>query len=214
MKDIQILNLEGESVGKETIDLGDESIHTDLLHRYVTAFLANQRQGNADTKRRSEVSGSGRKPWRQKGTGRARVGEIRTPIWRHGGIVFGPHPRSYRQDLPKKMKERALQDALKSRILNDTLFLFEIGDNLTKPATSQFAAFIKKAGFSGKTLLFVVNKEDANRIAIIKSIRNIPCADYCYADQLSPYSILRNEILVAQREIFNCLKNTVGVSNE
>ena len=214
MKEISVLNLNGELVGKESIELDTDKINADILHRYVVAYLANQRQGNASTKTRGEVSGGGRKPWRQKGTGRARVGSTRNPIWRHGGIVFGPRRnRDYSQRLPGKMKTRALKDAMKTRILDDKLFLLSIASGITEPRTRIFTDFLKKAGFTGK-ILMVLDKNNTGRLAIVKSLRNIDRLEYCYADQINPYEILVSDVVVAQAEIFPLIKKiSLGASD-
>jgi large subunit ribosomal protein L4 len=215
MKEIPVLDMNGQHIGKETLEIDTTcGVNADILHRYVVAYLANQRQGNASTKTRGEVSGSGRKPWRQKGTGRARVGSTRNPVWRHGGIVFGPKKnRDYRQDLPEKMKRRALQDALKSRIVEDRMMLLEMALASDSPSTKVFTLFLKKAGFGKAKILFVLDKKDARRMALVKSLRNIANTEYCYADQLNPYGVLRNDLLIAQKEAFPQLKQSLGVAH-
>ena len=105
--------------------LFDGTVNEDVLHRAVVTFLANQRQGTAQTKTRANVSGGNQKPWRQKGTGRARQGSTRAPHWRHGGIVFGPHPRDYRLGIPKKMRQLAKKSALNARAREDALFVVD-----------------------------------------------------------------------------------------
>ncbi|HHY92606.1 MAG TPA: 50S ribosomal protein L4, partial [Firmicutes bacterium] len=118
MPRVPVYNLKGETVGE--IELSDSvfavPMNSGLIHQAVVRHLANQRLGTADTKTRAEVSGGGRKPWRQKGTGRARQGSTRSPLWRHGGVVFGPHPRSYAQDMPRKMRRLALKVALSEKL--------------------------------------------------------------------------------------------------
>ncbi|MGB9825589.1 MAG: 50S ribosomal protein L4, partial [Desulfofundulus sp.] len=123
MPRVPVYNLLGEAVGE--IELSDNvfavPMNSALIHQAVVRHLANRRRGTADTKTRAEVSGGGRKPWRQKGTGRARHGSIRSPLWRHGGVVFGPHPRSYAQDMPRKMRRLALKMALSEKLRNGEL---------------------------------------------------------------------------------------------
>ncbi len=207
IKEIPVFNIEGEKIGIESVQLQDIKPNLDIIHRYVVAYLANQRQGTASTKTRAEVSGSGRKPWRQKGTGRARVDSIRTPIWRHGGIVFGPKPRDYNQRLPEKMKKLALRDSLFSAIEGDGFVILEIPDNIEKPKTKIFANFIGKAGLADKKVLFILNRNFAERDKVIRSIRNIENVSYCYAEQINPYLILTHDRIVAQKEIFPYLKD-------
>src|SRR5881296_4063843 len=127
MATVEIKNLNNEVVG--TLDLADEvfngPINEGLMHQAVKQYLASQRSGTHKTKTRAEVSGSGRKPWRQKGTGRARVGEIRNPLWRKGGTVFGPQPRSYEYQLPKKVEKGALRAALTQKLRDGEVTVVE-----------------------------------------------------------------------------------------
>lgn len=208
MKEIPVYNLVGEKVGSENIQIENFKPNMDVLHKYVVAFLANQRQGNASTKTRSEVSGSGRKPWRQKGTGRSRVGSIRSPVWRHGGIVFGPKNRDFSQRLPKKMKQIALKDALKTRILEDKLILINISsDEIKQPKTKIFFGFLKKIGLSRNQVLIVLDKNFQSRNQVIRCIRNIENVSYCYVDQINGYVILTHDCIIAQSEVFHLLTN-------
>src|SRR5258705_12109880 len=119
------------------------TVNEHVLHRAVVTYLANQRQGTSDTKTRSEVSGGNQKPWRQKGTGRARQGSTRSPHWRHGGVVFGPHPRDYRLGIPKKVRQLAKKSALNARAREEALF---VGDALAyeKPKTKLCGGLLVK----------------------------------------------------------------------
>ncbi|MCL5409143.1 MAG: 50S ribosomal protein L4, partial [Candidatus Omnitrophica bacterium] len=173
IKEIAVFSLDGEKIGKEIFDINEkEKINKDVLYRYVVGYLANQRQGTVSVKTKGDVSGSGKKPWRQKGTGRARVGTTRNPVWRHGGVAFGPKPRDYRQFLPRKMKEKALRDALFSRILDEKFCLVSISPEISRPKTRIFSDFIKKAGFSDIRILFVLDKSNEKKLTILKSLRN------------------------------------------
>src|SRR5213075_3165902 len=125
--------------------LFDGTVNEDVLHRAVITFLSNQRQGTSDTKTRSEISGGNQKPWRQKGTGRARQGSTRAPHWRHGGIVFGPHPRDYRLGIPKKMRQLAKKSALNARAREQALFVVDALE-YQKPRTKDLAALLGKLG--------------------------------------------------------------------
>ncbi len=211
MKEIPIYNLAGDKLGSETINIEQFKPNIDVIHRYVIAFLANQRQGNASSKTRSDVSGSGRKPWRQKGTGRARVGSIRTPVWRHGGVVFGPHNRDYTQRLPRKMKNIAIRDVLKTRILEDKLILVNIPtQDISQPKTKIFSSFFKKLGLLDNQVLIVLDKKFQNRNEVVKSIRNLKNVSYCYVDQINPYIVLTHDCIVAQSDVFSFLTNICG----
>jgi len=209
MKKISIYNMTGEIIGEESLpeELVGGSPNQDVIYYYIKAYLANQRQGTVSTKTRGAVSGSGKKPWRQKGTGRARVGSIRTPLWRHGGVVFGPKPRVYRQSIPKKVKRLALKEALKCKIQEDCLALF-IPEQIEVPKTKVFAEFLKKTGYAGKKVLFVINKE--KNTTMVKSLRNIDSITYNFPDRLNAYTILNADRVIIDKEIFNVIKDFLG----
>src|SRR5947207_5924129 len=162
MASVDIKNLNNEVVGQ--LELADAvfaaPVNVGLMHQAVKQYLASNRAGTHKTKTRAEVSGSGRKPWRQKGTGRARVGEIRNPLWRKGGTVFGPQPRDYEYHLPRKMFRAALKSALAFKLKQNQLNVidaFSLENHKTKP----FAQALVKLGFDRKVLL-VDNKENVN----------------------------------------------------
>src|SRR5918992_6046907 len=158
---IDVVNAENKKVG--SVDLNDDvfggRIKADLIHESVVRANAAERRGTHMTKNRALVSGSGKKPWRQKGTGRARVGEIRNPLWRKGGTVFGPQPRSYAFELPKKVRRGALRAALAAKAQDGALIVI---DRLTSEdrKTKSSAEFLKRLGVTGKTLLIDVQPED------------------------------------------------------
>src|ERR1043166_7535424 len=158
-----VVNSDNKKVG--TIDVNDEvfggKVNADLIWESVVHANAADRRGTHMTKNRALVSGSGKKPWRQKGTGRARVGEIRNPLWRHGGTVFGPQPRSYDYALPKKVKLGALRAALAAKLADGTLTVVDKLDAGSEKKTKATAALFKKLGASGKTLVIDVNHDDA-----------------------------------------------------
>jgi large subunit ribosomal protein L4 len=155
---IDVVNSNRETVG--SLDLKDEvfggRVKTDLIWEAVVHENAAKRRGTHMTKNRALVSGSGKKPWRQKGTGRARVGEIRNPLWRHGGTVFGPQPRSYDYALPRKVKLGALRQALAAKLAEGTLVVVDALGTESKK-TKDTAAMLKKLGAAGKTLVIDVN---------------------------------------------------------
>lgn len=197
MPKVALYNTQGEQVGE--IELADSvfavEVNEAAMHQAVLAFLANRRLGTAATKTRTEVSGGGRKPWRQKGTGRARHGSIRSPIWRGGGIVFGPHPRSYRMTLPKKIKRLALKSALTSKVNDGALIVL---DRLVMdiPKTREMAAVLGNLK-TGRKVLIVTEAPQEN---VIKSARNIPGVKTVNADQLNVYDILNTDNLVITRD--------------
>jgi len=165
--------------------LFEGEVNEALLHQAVVAYLANQRQGTVNTKERSDVSGGGRKPYRQKGTGRARAGTIRSPIFRGGGTVHGPHPRDYRQKMNKKMRRAALKSALVSRTRDSGIVVIK-GLEFAEPRTKAFAGILKNMDAGDKTL-FVLEKTDVNTV---KSARNISGVRVTTATNVNPYELV------------------------
>src|SRR5258708_2200099 len=154
--------------------LFDGTVNRDVMHQAVVTFLANQRQGTHDTKTRSEVSGGNQKPWRQKGTGRARQGSTRAPHWRHGGVAFGPHPRDYRLGIPKKVRQLAKKSALNQRAQEGRLMVV---DPLAfeKPKTKALVELLGKLGVAEQKVLLLTASDDAARAAnVYLSGRNLP----------------------------------------
>ena len=174
--------------------LFDGTVNQDVLHRAVITFLSNQRQGTSDTRTRSEVSGGNQKPWRQKGTGRARQGSTRAPHWRHGGITHGPHPRSYRLAIPKKMRQLAKKSALNARAREGALVLVD-ALAYEKPKTKDLAALIGKLGFEGKKVL-VLTAADAHNVYL--SGRNIPDVHVMRFADATAYEILWAQTVVVE----------------
>ncbi len=156
-----------------------------LVHSAVVAYLANQRQGTHATKTRGLVSGGGKKPWRQKHTGRARSGSSRSPIWRGGGTVFGPQPRDYSIALPKTMRRTALFKALTMKLADGEISVVD-GITMEKARTREIAAILRNMGLLGKKVLLVLPEKDEN---VYLSIRNIPTAGVVRANDLNAYQI-------------------------
>jgi large subunit ribosomal protein L4 len=156
-----------------------------VVHTAVVSYLANQRQGTHSTKTRGLVSGGGKKPWRQKKTGRARHGSIRSPIWKGGGIVFGPHPRDYYINLPKRMKKTALYKALTMKYADGEISIIE-SLKLDSPKTKKFLDILKNLGLENKTTLVVLSENDRN---IILASRNIPESDVIKVSELNAYHV-------------------------
>lgn len=182
-----LYNAEGKRTGD--VDLRDDifgvPIKDDILHQAVVRHLANQRAGTAAAKTRGEVSGGGRKPWRQKGTGRARVGSIRSPLWRGGGITFGPRPRSYKQAMPRKMRRLALKSALSARVGEGDLVVIE-ELQLPAPKTKEAVRLLESLEAAGNILL-VIREEQRD---LMLATRNIPGVCLKLADHLSAYDVL------------------------
>ncbi|HRR96583.1 MAG TPA: 50S ribosomal protein L4 [Candidatus Ratteibacteria bacterium] len=213
MRKIPIYNINAEIVGEEEIEIENEKINKDVLYYYVNAYLTNQRKGTASTKTRGDVSGGGKKPWRQKGTGRARVGSIRNPIWKGGGVVFGPKPKEYKVRLPKKIKRMALIEAIKDKIIEDRFLLIEMS-NLNEIKTKNVYNFLKKIGSNKEKILFILNKGDVNKEVIIKSIRNIDTIEYDYSDKINAYEILKvDKVFLDDKNIFEVIKKTLEKEN-
>jgi large subunit ribosomal protein L4 len=180
-----------ENDGREagTVDLPASlfaaEINEAVVHDAIVTYLANQRQGTVNTKERSDVRGGGRKPYRQKGTGRARAGTTRSPIWRGGGTVFGPHPRDHNRKLPRKVKRLALRSSLTARA-NDGDILVVKSLKFDEPRTKLFAGMLKNMNVAGKTLV-VLNEADT---ATIKSARNIAGVRVTLADMVTTYDVV------------------------
>jgi large subunit ribosomal protein L4 len=174
--------------------LFDGTVNEDVLHRAVITFLSNQRQGTSDTKTRAEVSGGNVKPWRQKGTGRARQGSTRAPHWRHGGIAHGPHPRSYRLGIPKKMRQLAKKSALNARAREGALVMVD-ALAYEKPKTKDFAALLGKFGASEKKVLVLTAGDSPN---VYLSGRNIPDVRVMRFADATAYEILWAETVVVE----------------
>ena len=197
MPKVALYNIQGDKVGE--IELSDEvfgvEIRPDIMHRAVLSYLANQRLGTASTLTRAEVSGGGRKPWRQKGTGRAMHGSIRSPIWRKGGIVFGPKPRSFSMKMPKKLKRFALKSALSAKTKENELILL---DSLTMeaPKTKQMVSILSNLKVDKKSLIVIADKDEN----VVKSARNIPGVKTTYVNTLNVYDILNHDYLIMTQE--------------
>ncbi len=198
MTKIGVFNTTGKEVEKIDLDAAvfDGKVNNELMHQAVTTYLANQRMGLASTKTRGEVSGAGKKPWRQKGTGRARVGSIRSPLWRGGGITFGPKPRSYRKDFPKKMKVMALKSALNAKLKDDQIVVLDKID-LKSNKTKDFFGILQKLKVDNQKVRVVVKKMEAN---LKLSSRNITNAFLDSSKDLSTYQALNCKKLVITKE--------------
>ena len=191
-----VFNMAGEQVG--TIELSEAVFgiepNTALLHAAVKNYLANQRQGTQSALTRAEVSGGGIKPWRQKGTGRARAGSTRAPQFTHGGIVFAPKPRDYSYSLNKKEKRAALKSALSDKAANNAIVVVE-GLEMNEIKTSVFAKFLNKVGATKKAMV-ITNGVNEN---VYKSARNIAGVTVTTADILSTYEIMNSNVLVVDK---------------
>jgi large subunit ribosomal protein L4 len=204
---IDVVNSDNEKVG--SVDLSDElfggRVKTDLIHESVVRANAADRRGTHATKTRAMVSGSGKKPWRQKGTGRARVGEIRNPLWRKGGTVFGPQPRSYEYQLPKKVEKGALRAALTQKLRDGEVTVVDalsVGEIKTKAAVEM----LRRLGVDGKALLVDVKPEDKLSL----SVRNIEGVRVLASNRVSARDIVNSRRVVLTRAAIEKLQEVLG----
>ena len=196
MANVSVYNIEGQEVGK--MDLNDAifgvEINEHLVHLAVVQHLANKRQGTQKAKTRAEVSGGGRKPWRQKGTGHARQGSTRSPQWTHGGVVFAPTPRDYSFKLNKKEKRIALKSALTSKVQDGKVMVLD-ELKLDEIKTKKFQEVL--TNLNAKKALVVIKENDKN---IVLSARNIPDAQTIVADSINVYDIMKAGTVVLTKD--------------
>ena len=197
---LPVYNSEGKEVDSIKLNVGvfDGSQNLDCLHQAILGYQANQRKGLASTKTRGEVSGGGKKPWKQKGTGRARVGSTRSPLWRHGGVVFGPHPRDFSYEIPQKIKALALKTSLNVK-LNENNFMildeFKVSEPKTKQAVGVFSnlkLFSAKEKKS-KKILFLTHKLDAQ---LKRTLKNISFLTVDLASDCHAYEVMNSQKLL------------------
>jgi large subunit ribosomal protein L4 len=197
MPKIAVLDMSGNEVG--TVDLPESVFGIDpnmsVMHDVVVNHLANRRQGTQSALTRAEVAGGGRKPWRQKGTGHARQGSIRSPQWRHGGIVFAPKPRSYRYVLNKKVRRLAMKSAFSSKLLDSSIIVLD-SIQMEEYKTKSVANILSAIGVNEKALIILPENEDK----IVKSARNIPGVKTSQINGLNVYDILNAKKLVILKD--------------
>ena len=196
MPKAKLVNMAGEQIGEYELSeavFGIEPNKT-VLHSSVVNYLANQRQGTQSALTKGEVSYTTKKPWRQKGTGRARAGYAGSPVWRHGGVAFAPKPRDYSYSLTKKTKRLALKSALSGKAADEALVVVD-GLHMDEIKTKSFKSFLDKAGIAGKALVITENVDEN----VLKSARNIEGVSVTTATILSPYTILCGGTLVVDK---------------
>ena len=198
MSAIKVLNMAGAEVG--TVELNDSIFgiepNTAVVHEVVKNHLANCRQGTQSALTRAEVSGGGKKPWRQKGTGHARQGSTRAPQWTHGGIVFAPKPRSYSYVLNKKVKRLAMKSALSAKAAAGEIIVID-SIKMDSIKTKDFRAFLNAVKADGKSLVVTPAKDEI----VVKSARNIPGVETSMANLINVYDILKAKYLVLDKEV-------------
>ena len=209
MAQIDLYNLSREKVGE--VEMKDEifngPVKPHLFYEVVKWQLAKRRRGTASTKTRAEVSGGGRKPWRQKGLGRARAGSIRSPLWRGGGVVFGPKPRDYSYPLPKKVRKAALRSALSLRYKEGKLILLD-GLELPQIKTKLFVEAMEKLGLKGEKVLIVTDGKDE---ILEKSARNVPWAKVLRCEGLNVYDVLNYHHLLILKSALPKIEERLAV---
>ena len=197
MPKVDMYNVDGKKVGD--IDLKEEIFgiepNQDVVHEAIVNFLANQRQGTQSTKTRAEVRGGGRKPWKQKGTGRARQGSIRAPHWVKGGIAFGPKPRSYKYTLNKKVKRLALKSVFSSKVLENQLVVLDTF-NFTEIKTKNMIKVLENLKVNEKVLI-VIPENDLN---VQKSAKNIPGTKVCLVNTINVYDLVKYNKLILTKQ--------------
>ncbi len=195
MASVTLFNMEGQSVGE--IDLDDSVFgivpHESVVHEAVVLYLASQRQGTVGVKTRAMVSGGGKKPFRQKGTGKARAGSSRSPLWRHGGVIFGPQARSYSFTIPRKKRRLAIKSVLSDKAANGNLIVVD-ELKMEKPSTKSMVSMLGKLGVDKKALI-VTGCADA-----MLSARNIAGVQSVSADGINVYNVLNHDKLIISSE--------------
>ncbi len=208
MPSTTVYNMAGEAV--EQLELSEQVFgvtpNVPVLHQVVTAQLVNRRQGNASTKTRAEVSGGGKKPYKQKGTGRARQGSTRAPQFRHGGVVWGPKPHPYHHDVPRKMRRLAIRSALSDKVANEQLIV--VNDlALEAPRTKEMLAILDKLPINGKRVLMMLPKRDEN---ILLSIRNIPMAKAQHVSSINVVELLKHDFVIMPKQTVRWIELVFG----
>lgn len=195
---VDVLDLNKKKVGSVELHDGVFGVKADpqLVHTAVVMQQACERQGTASTLRRGEVSGSGKKPWKQKHTGRARAGSVRSPVWRHGGIVFGPHPRSYAYSIPKKKYHAALRSALSARLADGAVMVLS-DFSIAEPKTKLLAKALTHLGLSATTLIII--GEDGGMLE--RAARNLPDVKLVTPEALNVYDVLRYQTIVIPERV-------------
>jgi large subunit ribosomal protein L4 len=207
--EVTVYSKDGSIVGKRELlaSIFGQKVNEILISEVIRAYMANARHGTASTKKRAEVRGGGRKPWRQKHTGRARAGSIRSPIWKGGGVAFGPKPRDYSIDMPKKKKRTALLSALSLMAKEGKILIIdEIA--IEHPKTKTFYDMLKNFGFKENAkLLFTLDKTDSN---VYKSGRNIPEVSFTTASDLNALAVLSTDTVIFSLKGLLSLEERLG----
>jgi len=209
MVDCAVKNWQGEEVGQKTLDLkvAKEESASHVVHRALVRQMTNSRQGNASTKTRAEVRGGGRKPWRQKGTGRARAGSTRSPLWRGGGVIFGPKPKEYNLNMNRKERRLALRTAFGSRS-EDMIVVEDFGEQLQRPKTKDLVEAISRWGSQPEQKTLLILSERSENVYL--SARNIENVRLMIADQLNVFDLLHADKVVVTSSALDKIQEVYG----
>ena len=208
--ELKVFDLHGNEVGQLTLDseLWEGRVNLRLLSQAVAMYRTNQRGGHASTKTRGDVSGGGKKPWKQKHTGRARAGSIRSPLWRHGGVIFGPHPRHMHYRLPQAIRRQALLESLKGKLQEAELVVVDQLD-ASEPKTKPFAGLAQAFQVTRKSLLVLDNPS----APLMKSLRNLAHFELGSAANISAFDVLNAHKILVSKAALERLENRVKDSD-
>jgi large subunit ribosomal protein L4 len=204
---VPVYNVQGEQVSETELrdDIFGVAVNQALMHQALVRQLANARLGTHKTKSRGEVRGGGRKPWRQKGTGRARQGSIRSPQWRGGGTVFGPTPRSYRQKMPRKMRRQALRSALTVKASDAQVMVLDAFD-MSVPKTREVLGILENLGIDSSALILLPQRDEV----ILRSVRNLPKVRTLVAQYLNVRDLLKYDYVLMPLASLEVIEGILG----
>ena len=207
MPEVRVFNTEGDAISTLQVSdrVFDAPANTALVHQAVVTYLANQRQGTVKTLTRGEVSGGGKKPYRQKGTGRARQGSTRAPQWTGGGVVFGPRPREWRQRMPQKMRQGALRCVLSDKLRQDRIRVID-SFGVDAPRTKAMVALFKSLELNRKVLVALGERDEA----VLQSLRNIPGVQLVPASILNTYDVINADWLLTTEEALRAIEEKLS----
>ena len=203
MKQLPVFDISGTSVDSLSLDshLWDGPVNLRLLAQARAMYRARQRAGTASTKTRGDVSGGGKKPWKQKHTGRARIGSIRAPHWRHGGVIFGPHPRDFGYELPKQVRQKALLESLRGKLKDEELVVID-ALRASEPKTKPFGKLSDTFKVTNKSVIVL----EEFSTPLVRSLRNLAHFDLRRADDLNAHDVLNAQKLLVTKAAFNRLE--------
>jgi large subunit ribosomal protein L4 len=204
---VPVYNVQGEQVSETELhdDIFAAPVNEALMHQALVRQLANARLGTHKVKARGEVRGGGRKPWRQKGTGRARQGSIRSPQWRGGGVVFGPTPRSYAQKMPRKMRRQALRSALSVKAAGSQLVVLD-GLEMAEPKTKEIKGILENLGITSSALILLPQRDEM----ILRSVRNLPKVRTLVAQYVNVRDLLKYDYILVPLASLEVIEGFLG----